>query len=153
MRRLAVLVGRVVFELSRPILRIYLNNSERTRIVLRHDDTVLVLKGWLGDGKWHLPGGGMHKGEEPLSGARRELLEETGIALPSDEFAYQGSNHSVEKNGARYTYHLFVVTVSEQLPVKKQWHEISDADWLPISVVGSEKVSSVTTCAILRSLE
>ena len=30
-------------------------------------------------GSWQLPQGGLHKGEEPIEGVLREILEETGI--------------------------------------------------------------------------
>jgi 8-oxo-dGTP diphosphatase len=34
---------------------------------------------WSGVGEWTLPGGGLEFGEEPRSGALRELIEETGL--------------------------------------------------------------------------
>jgi 8-oxo-dGTP pyrophosphatase MutT (NUDIX family) len=35
---------------------------------------------------WFTPGGGLEPGEEPASGAARELFEETGLSVPPDQF-------------------------------------------------------------------
>jgi putative (di)nucleoside polyphosphate hydrolase len=50
-------------------------------IVVRHPDHRLVLAFERADtpGAWQLPQGGLDQGEEPLEGAWRELLEETGL--------------------------------------------------------------------------
>lgn len=37
-------------------------------------------------GTWDTPGGFLEEGEEPLDGLRRELLEETGLAIEPREF-------------------------------------------------------------------
>lgn len=45
----------------------------------------MLLMGKRNDnGKWTMPGGHLHEGEEPVDGARRELKEETGLS-PEDE--------------------------------------------------------------------
>lgn len=42
---------------------------------------VLLVRHSYGSGRWMLPGGGLSRREDPLEGARRECLEETGCAL------------------------------------------------------------------------
>ncbi|MDG4828541.1 NUDIX domain-containing protein [Solwaraspora sp. WMMD1047] len=37
-----------------------------------------IAAGYPGAGRWHLPGGGTEHGEQPATGLRRELVEETG---------------------------------------------------------------------------
>lgn len=37
-------------------------------------------------GRWSLPGGMLHDGEDPSSGAVREVLEETGLSVAVDRF-------------------------------------------------------------------
>jgi len=50
-------------------------------VVVRHPDLRQVLAFERSDasGSWQLPQGGLHLGEEPIEGAWRELLEETGL--------------------------------------------------------------------------
>ena len=54
-------------------------------------DRVLLLRGSdpadRGRGQWWFtPGGGLDEGEQAVDAARRELAEETGLALPADAF-------------------------------------------------------------------
>ncbi len=50
-------------------------------IVVRHPDRRQVLAFERGDspGSWQFPQGGLEQGEEPIVGAWRELMEETGL--------------------------------------------------------------------------
>jgi putative (di)nucleoside polyphosphate hydrolase len=50
-------------------------------IVVRHPDLRRIMAFERADvpGSWQLPQGGLHKGEEPIVGAWRELMEETGL--------------------------------------------------------------------------
>jgi 8-oxo-dGTP pyrophosphatase MutT (NUDIX family) len=45
--------------------------------IIAKEGRVLLVKG-LGADKWDLPGGRLHKGEEPLEGLKREIKEEVG---------------------------------------------------------------------------
>ncbi|MBI1857139.1 NUDIX hydrolase [Candidatus Saccharibacteria bacterium] len=59
------------------------------------EDQILVTKNWMGNGKWSLPGGGLHHGEEPAIGAVREVLEETGIKLKPASLKLLGQETSI----------------------------------------------------------
>ena len=74
--------------------RKYLNESEDkmdtkrvAKVVLYKDEKVLLLRSALGDFKeeWDLPGGHVEEGEDMLDGLRREVEEETGLALETAE--------------------------------------------------------------------
>jgi 8-oxo-dGTP diphosphatase len=51
----------------------------------RHDDPEKASSALHGEGTWTMPGGKLHYGESFEEGAKRELLEETGMALTSAE--------------------------------------------------------------------
>jgi 8-oxo-dGTP diphosphatase len=57
-----------------------------TSVFMRRGDEVLLLKRALGEavGSWYIPGGGLEPGETLEAGARRELVEETGLVIDGD---------------------------------------------------------------------
>lgn len=63
----------------------------RTRIALTHKGKVLLVKDWLGNGEWTLPGGGLRRREPVEEGAARELLEETSIVVTPSSLKSIGS--------------------------------------------------------------
>ncbi len=46
--------------------------------------------------KWTNPGGHIEKGESPLTGAQREVLEETGVDIPKSKFTQIGKGEKVK---------------------------------------------------------
>lgn len=44
-------------------------------------ERLLLIRHSYGSGRWMLPGGGIKRGEDPLSAARRETAEETRVTL------------------------------------------------------------------------
>src|SRR5688572_27485111 len=100
-------LGRVGFWVSLPALYIYLRPSRRTRVLVHSEGKVLVVKPWLGSGKWILPGGGLHRHEDSSVGAARELREETGIILPPSRLASAGTV-DYRQHGLRFRYEQFI---------------------------------------------
>lgn len=57
----------------------------RAYVLIENKHQILMVRNWLGSGKWSFPGGGVHRGEDSKVGACREVFEEVGILLkPSD---------------------------------------------------------------------
>ena len=123
--------GNIIFWLAWPALWIYLRIGKRTRLLLICGDEFLVLKGWLGPGDWILPGGGLHRHEDPESGLLRELREETGIRLQKGtvKFAYTATQSS---HGLKFTYNCFTAVLPSKPKVKIQAAEIADYAWQPV---------------------
>jgi 8-oxo-dGTP pyrophosphatase MutT (NUDIX family) len=123
------LLGTLAFFVSLPGLYFYLKKDERTRVVVQVGEEILVLKGWYGSNKWMLPGGGMHKDEQPVEAAIRELNEETGIVAKPSDLRYVGGGKVKDSYGLGYNYHLFVM----QLPTRPESlvrnYEIFDISW------------------------
>jgi 8-oxo-dGTP pyrophosphatase MutT (NUDIX family) len=128
MKRIAKKLGKAAYWLGWPFWMVYFRFGERTRVLLVHGNKVLVVAGWLSDGRWGLPGGGLHKGEDPAVGVLRELKEEVGIAVPKSSLTLLGVE-PYKNHGYRYVYYQFVAEVDGELPTHRQWHEISDARW------------------------
>jgi ADP-ribose pyrophosphatase YjhB (NUDIX family) len=50
------------------------------KCVLLHGDSVVLVRHSYGPRRvWHIPGGGLHRGESAFSAARREMHEELGL--------------------------------------------------------------------------
>jgi 8-oxo-dGTP pyrophosphatase MutT (NUDIX family) len=86
-------------------------------------------------GKWTEPGGHLHRGEDPLKGALREVKEETGIALPKDAVEPLGSKEVVKPDGTKLTVHAFKADLKEEPRTnvrKDPDHEVFGWDWIPV---------------------
>jgi 8-oxo-dGTP pyrophosphatase MutT (NUDIX family) len=112
-----------------PGLIVYLYNKPRTRLWLTSGGRVVVVKGWLGNGKWTLPGGGLHKGEDPLDGVLRETLEETGVRLERGQVR-PVFEERFRMKGIAYPCFYFEAVLPERVPLKPELVEISDLAWI-----------------------
>ena len=106
-------IGRASFWLGWPALWFYLHKTYRTRVIIAYQDKIVVVKAWLGDGQWKLPGGGCHPNEKTSVAASRELREELGLEIGAAELESLGKFHS-HQHGFRYHYELFVVRLSSE---------------------------------------
>ncbi|MCA9332613.1 NUDIX hydrolase [Candidatus Saccharibacteria bacterium] len=125
------LVGRILYFLAWPALYIYLKIGIRTRVIVSHNDRVLVVKNLIGDGKWSLPGGGVHKGEDSRVGACRELLEETGITIEPSQLEMIGQA-SANLSGLKFTYDQYFVELRQKPEIKKQALELTGIAWVKL---------------------
>ncbi|HSX32404.1 MAG TPA: NUDIX domain-containing protein [Candidatus Saccharimonadales bacterium] len=130
MKRILQGLGWLAYWGGWPAFWIYLRLGHgRTRVVVWHDHKVLVVRQWIGDGRWQLPGGGMHKRELPTPAALRELYEETGIQLTEAQLTFVGE--AVHRTrGSTFDMHIFSTQV-DNTDVKLQHHELVDYAWLP----------------------
>ncbi|MGI9027801.1 MAG: NUDIX hydrolase [Candidatus Saccharimonadales bacterium] len=134
-------IGRASFYILYPFLAFYLGRQERARIVICCADEVLLVRSWLGNSKWDLPGGGLHKHEDPLSGAAREIREELGIEL--NESSIQLVAKEPFRSGLiRYTAHYFTVSLdAKPVQLRLQTSEIIEAQWFKRSTVNSLRLN------------
>lgn len=129
MRKFLQFIGTIVFFCAWPAFYVYLRvGPGRTRVVLMHEDKVLVMKQWISPGKWGLPGGGLHHGESIAGGAAREVLEETHLQLDPRQLQYVG-HAPYRKYGLAYEYHVFVTRIGSNF-VRAQTLEISELKWV-----------------------
>jgi 8-oxo-dGTP pyrophosphatase MutT (NUDIX family) len=146
-KQLWVILGQLTFWLSWPVLLLYLRGSRRTRISLVCDTRILVVKVWLGNGKWMLPGGGLHKNEVPLAGALRELKEETGIELKPSRLSFVEERH-FSSTGLRFKALFFTAKAPELYRLNPQRLEISSASWVKRSELNKSNASADVLTAL-----
>lgn len=151
MKILWELTGRIIHWFARPFIYLIVRGSQRTRIVVCSGNNIVVVKDWLGDGAWKLPGGGLHKGEDPAVGAARELYEETGLYIQSDQLKPIEVKFSKQEN--KKTYPCFYVILPYQLDLKvKAMNEIVDICWMPIDELKAQPDIYTHTQDILSAL-
>ncbi len=85
----------------------------------------------MGSGKWILPGGGLHAKEKPIEGVLRELKEETGLKINSENVQASGKKRTTN-SGISADYYLFKSKLSKKQSLQKQKLEIIEAKWLKI---------------------
>jgi 8-oxo-dGTP pyrophosphatase MutT (NUDIX family) len=139
--------GTALYWLTWPGLWLYLRFGQRTRVLVVCDQQVLLVKGWLGDGKWSLPGGGLHRHEDPRQGVKRELLEETALDLPLAAFTFV-ANLTGHNHGLTFKYDLFVAEVAAALPVARQPREIAATNWQNHRQLTDEQITPATRVAL-----
>ena len=121
-RPLWIVAGRVAYAGARLPISLVVRNSHRTRVLIVCGEEYLLVKHWLGDNSWMLPGGGCHRAEIPLVAARRELKEELGIEPGPELFMHQG--RQVCADGAfKFSYDLYVLQLVQkpQLKLQRVW--------------------------------
>ncbi|HUD05364.1 MAG TPA: NUDIX hydrolase [Candidatus Saccharimonadales bacterium] len=149
MRRSQLGLGVVAYWMVRPLLFLYLNESHRTRVIVVHDQKIAVVRAWLGDGKWSLPGGGIHKGELPEVSAARELKEETKLNLSPGDLKFL-SVEKITSHGITTSIHYFFYISPTLETLKAGRPEITSADWLNIEKLDN-KVAGIDVLTGLRT--
>lgn len=102
-----------------------------------------------GNDRWGLPGGGLHRGEQPAAGAARELFEETGIHLPPTRLTLLGEA-IFRQYGLKFHYYQLAVELKQRPTVRAQKSEVAAVSWQPIVGIKSNDVNDdvVSTLAV-----
>lgn len=99
-----------------------INSTNQILLTQRHPD-----KQW--GNYWEVTGGSVIAGEDSHSGAKRELLEETGIGINDKQIAFLGT--MTNKDWLTDTYLVNVDVPISQL--KLQTDEVIDVKWVDVS--------------------
>lgn len=144
MKKAWAIFGRIMYILAWPALYLLFKGTKRTRVIVSCGDRVLFVKDWLGTGSWKLPGGGIHKNEDPTEAAIRELREETGIEVSKSELT---KIDDCEINESEMPYRCFVYATkiaNTKVKIKRQKMEISDIAWLNVDKYDELNISKAT---------
>jgi len=106
--------------------------KESAGCFVEHDGNILLLyraKHKFEGNKWGLPSGKMDAGESPIETVLRETYEETGIILSPENLSYMGKWY-VRYPEHDFIYHIFHTKLAEKLPVKCNFEEHTNSDWV-----------------------
>jgi len=126
---LPVPIRRVGYRVAYHLLRVYWfvfrPDVRGVKCLLTRGEEVLLVRHTYGDRRWDLPGGTLHRGEDPAAAARREMEEELGVVL-GDLVALGRLSRRVDHRRDRL--HAFQAELSEP-EVRLDLGELSAADW------------------------
>ncbi len=127
MKRLGYYLHRLALRLL-PIMPFI--RRERVRVVLLSSaGNVLLIRSWFSHQDLALPGGGIEAGETPEQAVVREVAEETGLSIRSEDCHFVRVTNSKKLNAKLLVY--FCEVADERLPQLAwpyRW-EIIDRQW------------------------
>jgi 8-oxo-dGTP pyrophosphatase MutT (NUDIX family) len=125
------------FWIGWPLFYLYFSRSTRTRILLIHNDRLLIVKNWLSSGHWSLPGGGIKRGEDPGIGAVRELYEETAINISATELTPLGKGFT-SQYGIGFSFYAYFIILDKEVVTKRELIEVAEMRWEDIKKVRTQ---------------
>ena len=128
-------------------------NSRRVRVVIiSADNEILLVRNWLSNQNWSLPGGGIENGETPEHAAVREMKEETALSVNARDMHRVGNLYNPALK-AQLEILRVRVTDTALLPLKWRYRlEIMDRKWHPAGTLPPD-ISDITKQAIALALD
>jgi 8-oxo-dGTP pyrophosphatase MutT (NUDIX family) len=120
-------IAKIYWKIFKPV-------TAGARIILVTDKKILLVQPRTLN-YWNLPGGGMHKNEDPEKTAIREIYEEIGIEIDSVDFLL--GTYISSDEGKRDTVYIFVKKVQNELLLHPDI-EIGRAQWFEFGNLPAE---------------
>ena len=121
--------GRVAYTFAHPFFYWLIDESNRVRIALIVGDEVLVVKTWVSDGNFRLPGGGIKPGETWQKACQRDLQEELGIKVKKNQLKSLEIYKNRERGG-EFEIRLVECRLESKPAIKAHPVEITNYKWL-----------------------
>ncbi|GAC1435896.1 MAG: hypothetical protein NVSMB51_06240 [Solirubrobacteraceae bacterium] len=156
---MALLARRLMYRVAAPLAQAYwgltrTNLRGAKAVILREGGSggreVLLVRHTYGDRRaWQLPGGLLHRGEQPLAGAVREVREELGLE-PGGAARELAVRH-LRFWGHVDRVHFYSWTIGEA-DLRPKRAEIADAGWFALGALPARLGSEVgEVLALLES--
>jgi ADP-ribose pyrophosphatase YjhB (NUDIX family) len=110
--------------------------------LVRDPDRRLLLLRQPPNAGWTLPGGLLHRGEEPAAGAARELAEETGLRVPPDRLRAAVPNALVHAHGG-WVDMVFELDSAADPPLVVDGAEVYEARFFPVDDLPPLSIATV----------
>ena len=109
-------------------------NPERmhdvTLFIFNGKRLALIRKPQFDEGIWRTPGGGVKRGEDFVSGVRREALEETGLHVELERYLVAATARFLyEPHDVPWRTHVFLATTRDEQLAPQDVDEIEAARW------------------------
>ena len=125
------MIGTILFYILWPLVWVYAPLTRRVRVVVIHDDKILLVKNRFGPGAWQLPGGGIKVGESVFDAGVREIQEELDVRVKPIRELHKG--FVVHRQfGLLMRYHFVtaeIIDPKKQLEISK---ELQCAEWMSV---------------------
>lgn len=144
------IVGAVGFWMGWPLWWLLLRRSERTRVLVRCNDAILLVLPTLSMNRWSLPGGGLRHGEDAFVAASRELYEELKLVLAPEALQPLKTELLREDSGLQYRCHYLIASLVTQ-PVLTPSLEIASVRWEPLETIDAIPTQQVVQRALALS--
>ena len=128
--RLTRIGYRIAWRVLWLVAPLHRGRGRGVKAILIDDGRVLLVQHTYGPARWELPGGGVHRGETPLDGVRREIREELGVDLSDATLVAIGS---AGRRHVKRPVSVFVAEIGAQAPMPDE-REIARAQWFAPAV-------------------
>ena len=130
-------LGRMILPAALTLLRVYWflfrPHEYSAKVMLLHEEQLLLIKHTYGRENWSLPGGGSKSNEAPEETAAREVLEELSITLTTSELIPLGS--LVSRKAYKYDHVSMYVAKVNNKGVNPDPFEIKEVRWFALDAL------------------
>ncbi len=105
-------------------------NKSKSKLIIYNGSNILVLEKNKKKKRYVLAGGVLKKGESPELGLIREVEEETGVSLTTNDIALFSSVLAFKKNEPDVMKHYFVLINNGQRFINKEPQNFKSIHWV-----------------------